>query len=555
LKWFRGGSHCKACKACDYKAHSRRPCIAIMSGSHEVRDYSCELHCAEDAADAAIETILTNCGNTLWNKYLERKAFRFAAEASTEAITAQLEMCFVPHDAGEDSASDDDRNWSLEDEPQPGNIDNWARMQLPVRKRHRGPEDFLSGGSRGRNRLEPNGRMPLVRSRTLNEGRAARKNTSGNKDRPDSSSARASPLEEELHDDTDEEKLRDAKRMEEAQQREQERRARESQKDEENKQKEVEILHVEMESKPHTFDLEGNIIWIEDVKPEKLPVLQQVAGFVVKKDPRNRTLDNLGGTKLNSSATVTSTAPVAARQRLSRGGRKETRDKNKAKEPEFTDFYSKLQYGQPPIVDTMVVSPGVTLESMGRRKLGPDIDRGAHQMSRAEYVELAEREAASDNRWGEAARDQKTSGPAAAKGGGNTNSGTAPTPAGRPLNGGAATEEAGPATGGGTNSRGLARSESAPAAQMQEAGRAGVEGNNTATLSATQPLPPVGEPSVVQGSASMRRRQPVASAATGADKGGRKVNTEPLKAPMLYTRSKKYDAVGHLGRLPRYHVP
>lgn len=45
--------------------------------------------------------ILTDGGMLLWQKYLERKAFSFAATAITEALTSRLRMCYVHHDHGE----------------------------------------------------------------------------------------------------------------------------------------------------------------------------------------------------------------------------------------------------------------------------------------------------------------------------------------------------------------------------------------------------------------------------------------------------------------------
>lgn len=70
--------------------------------------------------------------------------------------------------------------------------------------------------------------------------------------------------------------------------------------------------------------------------------------------------------------------------------------------PEFTDGFSKLQHGQPPIIETMVLVPGVLLEQMGKvkarpklhhsplRQSGPEPD--SRYMSRKEYVQLAEAE-------------------------------------------------------------------------------------------------------------------------------------------------------------------
>eukprot|EP00416_Gambierdiscus_australes_P012979 CAMPEP_0171138422 /NCGR_PEP_ID=MMETSP0766_2-20121228/135067_1 /TAXON_ID=439317 /ORGANISM="Gambierdiscus australes, Strain CAWD 149" /LENGTH=65 /DNA_ID=CAMNT_0011602035 /DNA_START=3 /DNA_END=197 /DNA_ORIENTATION=+ len=49
-------------------------------------DYSRQLGGAEDAVCALIEEVLMEGGTKLWQKYLERKAFAFAAGAVTEAV-------------------------------------------------------------------------------------------------------------------------------------------------------------------------------------------------------------------------------------------------------------------------------------------------------------------------------------------------------------------------------------------------------------------------------------------------------------------------------------
>merc|ERR1719159_582420 len=59
-------------------------------------------------------------------------------------------------------------------------------------------------------------------------------------------------------------------------------------------------------------------------------------------------------------------------------------------EQEFTDSFSKLQHGQPPILETMVVQTGVVLESSGKKKQGVEPAFGERQMSRKEYVQLTE---------------------------------------------------------------------------------------------------------------------------------------------------------------------
>jgi len=59
---------------------------------------------------------------------------------------------------------------------------------------------------------------------------------------------------------------------------------------------------------------------------------------------------------------------------------------------EFTDFFAKLQDGQPPILETMVVKSGVTLEAQGQKAIGPEHPDQKRTMSRKEYVQHAERE-------------------------------------------------------------------------------------------------------------------------------------------------------------------
>ena len=102
-----------------------------MAEAKSYTDYSRFQGCSEENASSIVDNILTDGGNILWQKYLERKAFGFATEAVTTALATELDMCFVPHDEGEGELGSD---WELEEEPEPGEIDSWARMYLPVRK-------------------------------------------------------------------------------------------------------------------------------------------------------------------------------------------------------------------------------------------------------------------------------------------------------------------------------------------------------------------------------------------------------------------------------------
>lgn len=52
-------------------------------------------------AEEVVEQILIEGGKKLYETYIEKKSFTFAAEAFTKLIVAELQMCFVLHDPGE----------------------------------------------------------------------------------------------------------------------------------------------------------------------------------------------------------------------------------------------------------------------------------------------------------------------------------------------------------------------------------------------------------------------------------------------------------------------
>merc|ERR1711972_814312 len=159
--------------------------------------------------------------------YLERKAFPFAANAVTEAIVSQLKMCFVAHDEGEgkDGLGED---WELDDEPEPGEIDSWARMHVPVR-RHNQDKDSTATSSASRNakKAEEVRRLANLKART-SDTRGKLGGKSGAK--ADAAVSRSSPIPMDYPIDEEEERLRDQKSQEEAKKREKEKKGKEADK-------------------------------------------------------------------------------------------------------------------------------------------------------------------------------------------------------------------------------------------------------------------------------------------------------------------------------------
>ncbi|CAJ1375989.1 unnamed protein product, partial [Effrenium voratum] len=125
-------------------------------------EYGRSLGGAEEAVAATIDQILTDGGTLLWQKYLERKAFSFAATAITEALVSRLRMCYVPYDHGEPAEDGElGDEWQIEEEPTSCEVDSWARMHLPVRRLAKPDE---AGGKAPKLRRNQGGSRPKATS-------------------------------------------------------------------------------------------------------------------------------------------------------------------------------------------------------------------------------------------------------------------------------------------------------------------------------------------------------------------------------------------------------
>jgi len=489
-------------------------------------DYSSKLRSAEEEVATYIEGILTEGGHLLWQKYLQRKAFPFAAETGIDALTSQLRMCFVAHDPGE---SESQKDWELEEEPVPGDIDNWARMHLAVRRPQRrepGDETALLGRPRtgdGTRRNNIRTRVSDARGRARGQGRS------------DKSEARSWGVQDEVFTvDEDEEKLREAKAQEEQRKRDKENKLKLAEKQKEDEQRKVQALHEEMARKQHTFDSEGNIIWVEEIKMDRLPKVQEFFPYDIKKDPRSR--DRLDETLKAKAAASPTAKKKADKTNARRKARFDRSSKKKEDEDDFPDGFSKLKHGQPPILETMVVKPGVVLDSGGKQKAGPAVKHSGGGMSRKEYVAWTEQEGAKEAAFNQIAdakeentEDKGDASPQAP--------GERPGSSGRPDT---ASKSAGP----GANAAGGASGPANPAAAA-----AGAQ----ATLGPSEVLPPIGGRTSKVGGLSGSR--PGTSGSRPGSGGGGQVQVQKApSAPPMHVRQKKMEAVGHLGRHPRLHI-
>lgn len=466
-------------------------------------DYYSRIRCSEEVVVGVIDDILTEGGHVLWQKYLQRKAFPFAAETATDALVSQLRMCFVAHDRGEPEDTVDPEDWSLEAEPLPAEVDNWARMQLSVRRKQKKYVNDMSLDSRDRK----DRRLQTQRTR-VSDARVRAKSGSGR----DKQESRSFDLKEDLQLDDEEEKLRDARQQEEAKRRDRENKVRVNEKAKELEQQRVQALHEEMSRRLHTFDSEGGLIWVEDLKLDRLPKVQEVVPYYVKRDPRAKGPDN------DATSGKGKDSPAGKKAQTQRGRKRFDRSSKKMDEDDYPDGFSKLQHGQPPILETMVVKPGVVLDVYGKSKAGPAVASQGQGMSRKEYVALTEKEVAYEQ--GSSMLDP------------SGEHGESGSPHGGPP--GTADSMSRSLTGG----------------LLPSSPEAGGDG--------TVQLPPIA--GATGGAGGSRSRGGTAAGGSrgaanlaGEDKKKTEVQVAP-PAPPMHARAKKMQAIGHLGQPPRLHV-
>lgn len=456
---------------------------------------------AEHEARTVVERILKDGGQILWERLLMRKAFPFAMDAAVEAVNASVEMCFVAVDHGEDSME----GWGLEPEPQPASKDAWARMVLKKKEDVKMRTTFNTSKDSGFG----------VPSKKMRRGKSTKDILEQKPKKEKVEVPRSWAIEEKHQIDKDEEIQRDFKAKYDTKKRDQEKQKKEEAKAAEKKRAEREALHEEMDKRPHTYDLDGNVMWVEPPNLQKLPQVVEMIRHNVKSDkiapvPDATTRSSLGG--------VSAPKP-----------KKKTRRRPRKEEPqEFPDTYIPLQHAQPPILETMNMKVGVSLQHKGKSKVGPPSGQIEGKLTRSEYNALAQREISGDTQL------QFTASGGVRAYGGNTGRlpiDTTPSPSGG--------KDTTP-TGGSPDKNGRS-------------------GDSLPPLDKGRPPPPEGGGASAQASNGLvlaGSGAGVSPGDAGALAGGRDEKTiRSPPAPHIYTRARKFESIGHLGRPPRAHPP
>jgi len=349
---------------------------------------------AEAVSEEVIENILTEGGRQLYESYIGKKSFSFAAESVSQILVAELKMCFVRHDPGESTAPTDsstsepwtsDTNvvqdpfdsWMLEMEPERIRIDTWARACVPIRRKFVQPrvEPIVEQGRR-RSRVKVPSNSSRSPSRSGMLAASGMVAATEHQDVRGQASAKLSqmiPLVEERENDVEETALREMKEREEKRRREEDIRLRQKEAEEAEETARLATVKEQMKNKPYTYDSNGNIIWVQPVNAKKLPPTSSEPVYNLKK-PGAQQKDGMP-------------SPRPKQGDAARTGKRQATSTNKRREPAFTHTFQKFAAQQPSMMETMTMVPGVELKEKGYVKKGVDPLDKAATMTRKEYLE------------------------------------------------------------------------------------------------------------------------------------------------------------------------
>eukprot|EP00742_Colponemidia_sp_Colp-10_P002790 GILJ01002983.1.p1 GENE.GILJ01002983.1~~GILJ01002983.1.p1 ORF type:complete len:601 (+),score=117.23 GILJ01002983.1:80-1882(+) len=340
-----------------------------------------EFEFAEQAAEEVLDEIFTKGALILYDKYIEEKLCPYAVARSIGVAFDVAEIAFLRHDIGESEQKSS--LWIQEEEFMPSRIDTWARGAVPIKKKIRqptsseatfkfeaGPRTVKSSGS-STSRLER--RKQNAAEPSKQQGKDAVKKV------------KAIPIisestVESINDDED--KLREMKDRELKRRREEEARQAKKKAEEEADKLKLAKMQTDLRLKEFTYDHNGNVLFIQPVNVDKLPPSNYNVNFDLKSESESVDDKKRKGNGVKSKPAV-GKKPVAT-----------------SKTAADVEFVKASNSAQPPVWDTMKVSPGVKLTENGRSKAGPKKVSDASHISRRDYTSMVDSQIMSTHSFG-----------------------------------------------------------------------------------------------------------------------------------------------------------
>lgn len=383
---------------------------------------------AEASATLVVDRIVEKGGDHLYKKYITKKSFEFARDMATEHATCAVYLSNPSHEQ-----SDSENDWELEDAPQPLGGDNWIRRKIPrppppAPLEHVVEEEPKPEGVVFRHRATvAHIRHPIPRRQTnASSGNSDSQNSSvsgasrtGTYSSKNSKGAdyragapvvwnrrddrapgpgvrplrdhRAWNIREDFVPDEDEDKYRAAKvrddrmRMQLAEEERQRQLDEEAAEAAEERRRNADA----MDTRPRTYDADGQIIWIREPDPESLPPATTIFDIDIeaKENDLRVSVPNWMSLPAKKQPPPLKEDSTHVSPKSSRKGLWSKRSQRlKKDQDDFTDTFYKPDYMQPPVINTMKVESGVVLACMGQTKPGSREQRG-NRMTRREYLQ------------------------------------------------------------------------------------------------------------------------------------------------------------------------
>eukprot|EP00927_Polykrikos_kofoidii_P054089 TRINITY_DN4856_c2_g1_i1.p1 TRINITY_DN4856_c2_g1~~TRINITY_DN4856_c2_g1_i1.p1 ORF type:complete len:632 (-),score=69.78 TRINITY_DN4856_c2_g1_i1:140-1885(-) len=374
-------------------------------------DHAHRWACSEETANTIMEKIIDDCGKRLVENRISREAYPFAVSKSIESSYSDVQMVFVPHDEGDDLAG-----WVAEAEPAAPVTDSWAAMQL-MRKGLQQDPGSETKCCLGKPTANENGTAPTRKLMRLLVPEPPQRRSSGVATRSETSSVKSGAsgkvvsvlvrtknvkracwlMKDDVVVDEEEERHRLLKvERDEARVQQDEAKRIALQEEAENARK-LEAWFEEMSDKQYTFDSYGDMVFVDEPDVKSLPDVLSVLGYVIPhglndgEGEVSSTADK-GQAPPEKRVGLDSFAGPESRQTRNRSiGRKKLRPRQSACElqEKFEDSFRQLPTNQPPLIETMECSPGVTLVCKGKTKTAEPTAERAIGMSWKEYSSMS----------------------------------------------------------------------------------------------------------------------------------------------------------------------
>eukprot|EP00929_Paragymnodinium_shiwhaense_P111827 TRINITY_DN80115_c0_g1_i1.p1 TRINITY_DN80115_c0_g1~~TRINITY_DN80115_c0_g1_i1.p1 ORF type:complete len:629 (-),score=145.29 TRINITY_DN80115_c0_g1_i1:147-2033(-) len=397
---------------------------------------------AEAVAAEVIEAILVEGGQRLYESYIERKSFSFASQSVSEALVAELRMCFVRYDQGPlrppppqeaafgsaDSEAGDEVEptaslvnasmvsltsaaglgfghsvssaatgpvgWCLESEPPRCRIDTWARAVVPIKKkivRHKAEGSADPRGLRGRTQKMSPGQVPSFGVFASTSSRAPSRSGPAGPTSPTAADARFEAQPECIRVNTGKPQMIPI--VDEREEDEEETMLREM-KEREAKRKRDEDGRLARKA-AEEVEQAAKLAQVKDQMKNKQCTYDSAGNIIWIQPPALHKLPSTnpapnyllkkapGGD--DDAQKKMPRPPVGANTGVRRLSRQRKGEEG------FTDTFKKFAAQQPSMLEAMALTPGVALAERGHFKSGSEAVKEDGKLTRKEYEAMIQR--------------------------------------------------------------------------------------------------------------------------------------------------------------------